>query len=427
MSCPPRFVKIKEEIASLFPEFQQRITTAWFDLLSELDQGTAEISKQGSNIVPQVEFSQLSNLSAAETENIRRRGCVVIRNVVDDVEAEGWRDDLQELVKSNPVEGSPPEDKQFFQVYWTQSQVRARGHPNVLKATIWLNNMYHLSSDTELRDVDLSTPLTYADRFRMRHPGGEWNGFPPHVDGGSIERWEDPMVRTCFSEILSGEWRKHDPYDLDGRINARTSLYGRENQSSIFRTYQGWLAMSETAPREGTLKVFPNVILSNAYTIMRPFFRPKTRPISPNLLDANNWEYDISSPDFPGIYPAGNGFAGPRPSVETHPHLRLGETMVSVPKVYPGDMVFWHCDVVHSVEVEHIGKEDSCVMYIPAVPYTAQNAAYVEKQRESFLTGIPPPDFPRTPGEKTFVGFGKPEDIESPIGRKAMGLPVAVA
>ena len=68
---------------------------------------------------------------------------------------------------------------------------------------------------------------------------------------------------------------------------------------------------------------------------------------------------DISSPDFPGIYSIGRGFAGPRPNTETHPHMKLDQTMVSVPKVFPGDMVFWHCDVVHSVEREHTGRNDS--------------------------------------------------------------------
>jgi ectoine hydroxylase-related dioxygenase (phytanoyl-CoA dioxygenase family) len=33
--------------------------------------------------------------------------------------------------------------------------------------------------------------------------------------------------------------------------------------------------------------------------------------------------------------------------------------MISVPDVNPGDTVFWHCDVVHSVEQEHTGAEDS--------------------------------------------------------------------
>ena len=38
--------------------------------------------------------------------------------------------------------------------------------------------------------------------------------------------------------------------------------------------------------------------------------------------------------------------------------------MISVPKVNPGDAVFWHCDVVHSVEEEHTGTGDSAGAYI---------------------------------------------------------------
>jgi hypothetical protein len=52
---------------------------------------------------------------------------------------------------------------------------------------------------------------------------------------------------------------------------------------------------------------------------------------------------DISTPDFPGIQPIDNGWVGPRPTPDLHPHLKLNETMTSVPKVKPGDMVFWHC------------------------------------------------------------------------------------
>ncbi|KAJ3490842.1 hypothetical protein NLI96_g1126 [Meripilus lineatus] len=443
--CPPRFTEIKKDIANSYPDFQERITQAWNDLLDELNRTTKEIANQGSQAVPEVEFNELGKLSEKEIDTIQRKGCVVIRNVVDDDEASGWRKDLKEYVSSNPVEGSPPDDKQFFQLYWTKSQLQARSHPNVLQTQVWLNSMYHSRGDAKTDGVDLSVPLSYADRFRMRHPGNQWTVHPPHVDGGSIERWEDKVFRTCFADILSGNWRQHDPYDLDGRINARSSMYGRPNQSTIFRTYQGWLAFSETAPTEGTLKVFPNVILSNAYTIMRPFFRPKVAQDDPNLLIPENWEFgksrpnhvaglpedgllsDISHHDFPGIYSLGEGFIGPRPTTESHPHLRLDETMVSVPKVYPGDMVYWHCDLIHAVEVEHTGKEDSCVMYIPAVPYTSQNAAYVERQKDSFLKGVPPPDFPAWKGEHGFTGVGTTEDITSPIGKKAMGLAVEVA
>ncbi|KAI0798536.1 hypothetical protein BC629DRAFT_1592113 [Irpex lacteus] len=420
---PPRFIELKKEIAASHPDFEKRVTAAWADLLKELHTSTEEIAAQGSQIVPQVDFTELDTLSASARDNIRRRGVVVIRNVVPDEEATGWRNDLKQYVKENPVEGFPEEDKQFFQLYWTKSQVRARGHPNVLAASAWLNNFYHVKNDSKADNVDLSTPLSYADRFRMRHPGNVWDKHPPHIDGGSIERWEDETFRQCFDDILSGNWREHDPYDLVNRINARSSLYGRPNQSTVFRTYQGWLALSETAPSQGTLQVFPSVLLSNSYLILRPFFTPVSDDAAA-LYDPSNWKYDISTPDFPGIYSFESAFIGPRPNTKTHPNLQLEKTMVSVPKVSPGDMVFWHCDVIHAVEFEHTGADDSCVMYIGAVPYTPANASYIARQKESFEKGLPPPDYPMWAGEAGFAGIGTPADIETPIGLKAMGFPI---
>ena len=61
--------------------------------------------------------------------------------------------------------------------------------------------------------------------------------------GGSIERWEDPFFRKCFENILNGNWKDHDPFALEGRLDARSSLYGKPEQSSVFRTFQGWISM----------------------------------------------------------------------------------------------------------------------------------------------------------------------------------------
>jgi hypothetical protein len=104
--------------------------------------------------------------------------------------------------------------------------------------------------------------------------------------------------------------------------------------------------------------VFPDVLLSNAYTILRPFFRLVPGASDPN--DANSWELDLDSSSFPGmrleeniagfilklspgIMPREGGYMGPRPTPAMHPNLALEKTMVSVPHVRPGDMVFWHC------------------------------------------------------------------------------------
>lgn len=51
--------------------------------------------------------------------------------------------------------------------------------------------------------------------------------------------------------------------------------------------------LSETAPTEGTLRVFPDLKLSNAYTILRPFFRPTVPADSPDILDPKNWKFGM--------------------------------------------------------------------------------------------------------------------------------------
>ena len=54
------------------------------------------------------------------------------------------------------------------------------------------------------------------------------------------------------------------------------------------------LKFSETAPTQGTLRVFPDVLLSNAYIILRPFFSPTVPSNSKDIYDANNWKFGKS-------------------------------------------------------------------------------------------------------------------------------------
>ncbi|KAF7312021.1 hypothetical protein MIND_00214000 [Mycena indigotica] len=433
------FADIKAAIAAENgPDFEQKATQAWAEIIAELQLVTNTIAQEGPSYIPTVSFAdiQAGSLSAAQIAEVKRKGSVVIKDVIDDKQARLWKEELEEFVKKNPqAEGFPEDDKQFFHLYWTRSQLEARAHPNMLAATTWLNTLYQptgTSNASTLAGVDLKTPLSYADRFRIRRPGFEWNAHPPHIDGGTIERWQDIKMRSCFSDILAGSWKKHDPYVLEPRLEARTSLYQRPNQSSVFRTFQGWLALSATAPGHGTLKVFPDVLLSNAYIILRPFFRPLVAPDSKEIWDVKNWVFDLTTPEIAGVFKRQTqvGF-NLHPTEELHPHLSLNKTMTSVPAVNPGDTVFWHCDVVHSVEREHNGNEDSAVMYIPSVPLTPANKRYIARQADAFRAGIPPPDFPVATTGVNFVGLGSEDDLAlgkaNEAARVAMGLQLVAA
>ncbi|KAJ8095975.1 hypothetical protein PM082_015196 [Marasmius tenuissimus] len=185
MPTPEHLLKIKKEIAESFPDFEANATKAWQEIIAEIAQTATKVSAAGSDYIPQVKFSELDKLSPEQITEIKRKGTIIIRDIVEDAEAAKWKTSLEEFVKANPtrIEGFPEGDLQFFQLYWTKPQVEARSHSNILATSIWLNNLYSTPPDANLDGVDLSTPLSYADRFRIRHPGGNFQALPPHVDG----------------------------------------------------------------------------------------------------------------------------------------------------------------------------------------------------------------------------------------------------
>lgn len=81
--------------------------------------------------------------------------------------------------------------------------------------------------------------------------------------------------------------------------------------------------MSHCGPGEGTLRVLPNLKLTMAYIMLRPFFM--------------NEDLDASQPTFPGSTPGHGQFF---PTSKFHPHLQQDRSIISVPKVHPGDYMF---------------------------------------------------------------------------------------
>jgi hypothetical protein len=286
-------LQLKQELARSYPDFEAQAIRSWQEILDELATVTADIAKTGPDYIPVIEFQNIHNIDGEKLAQLKRRGTFVVRNVVPTSEASQWRDQLKQWIAANPnAEGTPADNPQYFQIFYTKPQVAARAHANVLEIQTWCNELYTHSSDAE--SVDLDHPLTYVDRFRMRQPGFAWGAHPPHMDGGAIERWRDSTFRKAFETIFQGRWRSHDPYHLKGRVGATTSTEGQPNQASIFRTFQGWLAVSDTGPGEGTLKVFPDILLSTAYIMLRPFFTPTVSPDHPEALNAVNWRYGES-------------------------------------------------------------------------------------------------------------------------------------
>lgn len=95
--------------------------------------------------------------------------------------------------------------------------------------------------------------------------------------------------------------------------------------------------------------------------------------------------------------------------------------MVSIPEVEPGDTVWWHPDVIHGVENEHVGTEQANVIYIAATPRCTKNRMYAQQQAQHFVTGRSAPDFRAADFEVDFGDRAQLDDLTE-LGRAQMAL-----
>ncbi|KAI5816204.1 hypothetical protein BZA77DRAFT_313870 [Pyronema omphalodes] len=384
-TLPTRFADIKQSIIS---GHEPSVQASWKRLLPVLRNEVDKIIAQGPSIIPSIPFSSLSSITPAQITSIRQRGCVVIRDVLPKSLALDLKHQAQTYISLNRprVRAFPADDPAVYELYWSPPQVTARSHPNVIATQKFLQSLWHSSDSQASLATDI--PITYADRFRIRHPGDAKFALGPHVDGGSLERWEDPEYRSVYKQIFSGDWEKYDPYDAAHRVTANMDLYEGPGACSMFRMFQGWLSLSSTAPGEGTLRLLPSIRETTAYFLLRPFFENGRLQLPPTTTLHG------------AAIAAAQEFTN-----ELHPELRLDQSMVSIPRVEPGDYVAWHCDMLHSVDKEHRGRSDSSVFYIPATPLSEGNVRALVNQRNAAMLGVPPPDFPgHGEGEKGFFG-----------------------
>lgn len=211
-------------------------------------------------------------------------------------------------------------------------------------------NFWH-SNDKEAL-ISTIQPLAYADRVRIRQPGDSGFALGPHVDGGSVERWEPSGygLGKVYDKIWQGKWEEYDPWEASCRVPAVSDLYNGGGACSMFRMFQGWLSMSNTGPKEGTLMVNPLLQLSTAYFLLRPFFAPLKQAdvlvsgqYDSEWLNADNWTLKVGKDTTSDIQGANPGHVQELNQV-LYPHLDLRRTMVHVPQIKPGDFVVWHCD-----------------------------------------------------------------------------------
>ncbi|KAL4879707.1 hypothetical protein BJY04DRAFT_228891 [Aspergillus karnatakaensis] len=410
-----RFAALKKEIIK--PEHRAAVEASYKRLKAALAEEVERIDRLQQDAIPEIPWAEIkANGGRIPTEMATRAkeaGCLLIRNVVSREQALSWKEELRQYtIDHRKTGGKPLHNPTFWLMYWTRPQVQARSHPEILAAMNAVTHLWHVS-DASL-PIDLDSQVNYADRFRIRAPGDTEYTLKAHLDSSAIERWEDPVYRSCYREVFEGRWEDWDPWTIDARPMANVDLYRQQGSCSAFRALQGWLSLSTCSPGEGTLRLLPNLKLSVAYLLLRPFF-----------VDNDDDVVNTDHPTFPGATPGkGQLF----PTTKFHPHLQQDRSIISVPTVYPGDYMYWHCDLAHEVEDKHKGAEDSSVFYNASTPLCPYNIENMLRMRASFREKEPPQDFFLDCGgpyemEKHHADTGaREENILSVAGRQALGL-----
>jgi hypothetical protein len=327
----------------------------------------------------------------------------VVRSVFPEAVANDWFAELGEYLERNKYEEREAEKRsldkyfsalkagkpQIFNVYWSKPQVMARQDPKLAAARAFLDRLWKHDGV-----FDPDRQCTYADRVRRRQPGDKTLGLSAHMDAGTVERWIDPGYQQVYRSVFAGNWRGYDPFDGTHRLETRE--IPSPAVCSMFRTYQGWTALTRQGPGDGTLQLIP-IAEGISYVLLRA------------LQD------DVAEDDLCGAQP-GRALGV---SAEWHADLLAGK--VSIPEVRPGDTVFWHTDICHAVADMHGGTDYASVIYIGSAPDCAKNRAYLPKQRDAFLDGRSAPDFAAMDLEVDFNGRATLSDL-TPLGRSQMGF-----
>ncbi|KAJ5359444.1 uncharacterized protein N7496_011857 [Penicillium cataractarum] len=384
-AADPEFLAVKKAIIAEYGT--SAIRKSWIKVCKELQSVTDEIAEKGNKVIPVFDTTKIltSGFTCAQKNEIKRVGAFVCRATVPEKETKKLYDNLKQFIADNEgsIKGWPKESPSMLILYNSPTQNTLRSHPNHLNLQRKLNELWHDSTG-----VTTSEPLIYLDGVRDRAPGQPFLGLGPHIDAGSLSRWADPTYRKVYESIFSGNPEKFNPFDLSVRKDANQALYEGMAHSKVLRTFQGWTALTPTAPREGSIMFYPNVKTVIAYMLLRPFFQPPADP-GVDIMDGENWTIDGSTGWFPGTFKA----ESQRLSRSSHPHLRLEECLVYAPPVKAGDTVWWHCDLCHAVDTEQLGTSHASVAFIASCPTTPVNQEYVKMQLACTLEGRVAPDY----------------------------------
>ena len=259
--------KVKEELKNLSKNYKENFAKIEKFIENEI-QEILNLKKNNKSIIPEISINEIDQKKTKVIEDIKKRGCVIIRDVFDDKFIENLNFQLEKYIDENNYYEDQKKkadlDKYFsdlksgkpqiFGLYWSKAQIEIRHSEQMAKVKKWLNNLWVYKNE-EYEVFDPNKELSYADRVRRREPGDDTLGLSPHCDAGSIERWTDSHYQKIYRDIFSDNFEKYNPFEA--KYRDKTIEFESPAVAHVFRTFQGWTALTEQGPNDGTLQLIP--------------------------------------------------------------------------------------------------------------------------------------------------------------------------
>ncbi len=411
-----RFLKLRKENFSSLSERVHGLVPDNIDIDVICDEFNASVRAEideivalrdaGQNIIPEVMFSQLCSrgFTAQQAELVKRRGCVVVRGSFAESEANRWNRELGDYLHTNNYytelreaidagDADRASHPHMLDIYWSKSQIEIRQSSRLRTLQQQLNGLWRVKSHG-LGAFNPNSSYSYADRIRIREPGDKFNGLQPHVDNSSMESWfsRDGIARM-YGTLLNGCWRQFDAFNAVDRVY--TDRKPHPESCGVFRSYQGWMALTPQGADCGTLQLVPSsrcvawMFLNMLQSSLNNNDQVFPKPIEAYLLHADK-------------------------------HDMLIRGLCSIPRLRAGDTVWWHPDTVHAVEQNNNASIPSSVVYLGIAPDCERNRQYMRSQLANFKQGLSPPDFPACDVEQHYQGRATETHL-SVLGAQQMG------
>jgi len=243
--------KVKEELRNCSINYRKNFTKIEKFIENEIHE-ILNLKENNKSIIPEISFNQIYQNKTKVIEDIKKRGCVIIRDVFEDKFIANLNFQLEKYIDENNYYEDQKKkadlDKYFsdlksgkpqiYGLYWSKAQIEIRHSDQMAKVQRWLNNLW-IYENEEYKVFDPNKELSYADRVRRREPGDDTLGLSPHCDAGSVERWTDKNYQKIYQEIFADNFEKYDPFNA--KFRDRIIEFESPAVAHVFRTFKDGL------------------------------------------------------------------------------------------------------------------------------------------------------------------------------------------